>query len=84
MVAIASPAARAKARGPRKQVHRSQQVEEAVQARQRKRARKAASGGGSKARVACDADKKREGGDDEGKQHVRPLSPPRRYRRGRM
>jgi len=60
MVAIASPAARAKARGPRKQVHRSQQVEEAVQVRQRKRARKAASGG-SKARVACDADKQTRG-----------------------
>ena len=45
MVAIASPAARAKQRGPRKQVQRSEQVEEAVKERQRKRARKAASGG---------------------------------------
>ena len=56
MVAIASPVARAKAREPRKQVERSEQVVEAVKARQRKRAQKSASRGG-KARVAGDADK---------------------------
>ena len=60
MVAIASPAARAKQRGPRKQVQRSEQVEEAVKERQRKRARKAASGG-NKARVAGNGDKQTRG-----------------------
>jgi len=60
MVAVASPAARAKARGPRRQVQRSEQVEEAVKERQQQRARKAASGG-SKARVAGDGDKQTRG-----------------------
>jgi hypothetical protein len=60
MVAIASPAARAKQRGPRKQVQRSEQVVEAVTARQRKRAQKTASGRG-KARVAVAEDKPKYG-----------------------
>ena len=42
MVAIASPAMLAKQRGPRKQVQRSEPVEAAIKARQRKRAKKAA------------------------------------------
>ena len=60
MVAIASPAARAKQRGPRRQVQRSELVEEAVKVRQRKRERKAVSSG-SKARVAGEADEQTRG-----------------------
>ena len=60
MVAIASPAARAKARGPRRQVQRSDHVEAAAVTRQQKRTQKTAIGA-SKARVAGEADKQSRG-----------------------
>ena len=60
MVVIASPAARAKERGPRRQVQRSDVVEAAVKRRQQQRARKQADSV-SKARLAGEADKQSRG-----------------------